>query len=1501
MLKSTIFLFSFLLFVYSNAQSYENPHDYFDGMGWQNDPFLIQSVEDLNNLRLFANSEWDDIFYEQTNDIDLDIAPYNSGLGWEPIGRPIGNDYDGQGFQANFNGNGYQITGLYINRPGEDYVGLFGYIANSAILKNVRIVNGDVTGRDHVGGVLGYNSGGSTIEDSFFEGFVNGREYVGGLVGRNTGAYVFGSFSLGLVQGEQRVGGLVGFNSFASFPQGVRSCYSNASVIADSFGGGLIGHSLNAAVSNNYSTGMIVCEIFGDGLVGLAEGTTSQNAWNKETSGLDWINPEGAGTPYTTAELLDPDVMHSILAAGMTLPNGEAYGYATWQQEPWPHNYPGKIMLSLESSPENSAELSGAGEYHNSTIAFVKSEAQPGFEFLYWKNQHDQVVSHADSFVFVIPYENALLTAHHDYVDFNLSAEAYPEGAGEVSIDPDKEHYHVGDQVTLNATSSGEYLFANWTDENGTVLSEDAEFVYTMPADDVVVTANFGVYTLQVNVSDTDKGVVEIVPDRPYFNPGEEIKIISVPVEGCFIANWEDDDENELGNSTVLIYTMPESNAVITAVFKRYFDVGYGTEENPWLIENAEQLDNVRRFTGKEHGDKHFTQINDIDLGVAPWNVDNGWKPIGGPLYANAFNGVYDGNGHSISNLYINRPEEDAVGLFGMLAYSVIKNVHLKDVAITGSNSVGGLVGVNRSVNSGLFIENSSVSGIVQGGAAIGGMVGESTHLSTISDCITDVMVSGQSSVGGFAGYASNFTSISRSSAYGDVSGTSSYTGGFIGRALSYTIIEDCYSKGSVTGNLYCGGFVGFISSNRHLQIINSFSTGNVVGENHLGGLMGVAEGNCTILNSYYNIDEVTINGENTITLGGIFGSQFDHWISNDLHMSISDYDETLVLDGDYYNISSLDGMRDVLAFIADEDKRFRLTNDVDVQSIPGYNMPYFKAAEFNGNGHAILGVDINVDSWFNVGFFGIVRGSVIRELGLYEAKVSGTNHVGGFVGSGQDLIIENSWMSGEVTGTRAVGGLVGNSRNVDISESLFTGKIQGDYTVGGLIGENSIGSSIVNSYASSSIYGEVSSGGLIGIGRNISIENSYAVSLTSNENIGGVIGSIVTNPDDVVGNYWDEEASSQEDCAGKGQGTYGRTTTEMLSQSTFANWDFDEIWRIEEGVSYPYLSWQIEPDTHNFPPERFQLTLEVSPEEGGTVTGGGEFSAGTMVRLFTQSAIEHDFIGWRDESDQIISTDDLFYYEMPSANTVLVAEYSRRDYLLTVNISPDDAGTVHVDSEKDSFYFNERVLLTADPAEGYRFVKWTNAQGNDLGWDEIYEVVMPAGDYVINANFELIDFSFGVNIVPPHTGLVTMDLEQTWYNIGDEITLFAAPIQGYVFVNWQDADGNILGTDQEVLFTMPAGNVQLFANFTTANNLDEFGLNGIKVYPNPVVDVLMVESEKFMHQLVLFATTGELLLRKNDAAFKAEINMRGLSSGIYLLKIVTDDGVEVMPVLVNL
>ncbi|MDZ4121470.1 MAG: leucine-rich repeat domain-containing protein, partial [Candidatus Cloacimonadaceae bacterium] len=288
------------------------------------------------------------------------------------------------------------------------------------------------------------------------------------------------------------------------------------------------------------------------------------------------------------------------------------------------------------------------------------------------------------------------------------------------------------------------------------------------------------------------------------------------------------------------------------------FAGGSGTEADPYQIATAEHLNNVRNYLNA-----HFLQIADIDLGVSPWNDGEGWSPLG-YYFGTYFSGTYDGNGHTVMNLYINRPDSQYIGLFGSVgspwspdeAIIEIRNLKLSNVNVIGYANVGGLIG---NLDKKSILTNCSVTGNVSGAYwRIGGLVGMLNNLARMQNCCFNGQVAGQNRTGGVIGEMSGH--VYNSYSFGSVSGTS-FVGGLVG-SLWDGYITNCYSNSSVSASENVGGLVGFWNPGYYTAITNSYWNTETTGQNGSAGGEGRTTAEMThpyAGNTYWNWDFATI------------------------------------------------------------------------------------------------------------------------------------------------------------------------------------------------------------------------------------------------------------------------------------------------------------------------------------------------------------------------------------------------------------------------------------------------------------------------------------------------------------------------------------------------------------------------------------------------------------------------------------------------------------------
>ncbi len=203
------------------------------------------------------------------------------------------------------------------------------------------------------------------------------------------------------------------------------------------------------------------------------------------------------------------------------------------------------------------------------------------------------------------------------------------------------------------------------------------------------------------------------------------------------------------------------------------------------------------------------------------------------------------------------------------------------------------------------------------------------------------------------------------------------------------------------------------------------------------------------------------------------------------------------------------------------------------------------------------------------VGYF--QRGAVM-DCHVVGADVTGDSRVGGLIGTAEGSVTQCS-SRGRVAGFQYVGGLIGYVNQGTIKQSYSKAPASGTDSVGGLIGVTVGSTSIIEScYAHGSVKGTTTAGGLVGQLGAGKIWRCYSTGAVSDgQFVGGLVGKKFQG--EVLASYWDAQTSGRTTSAGLEK---SKTTDQMWSASTFADWDFDYTWSICEGRNYPVFLWQI-------------------------------------------------------------------------------------------------------------------------------------------------------------------------------------------------------------------------------------------------------------------------------------------------------------------------------------
>ena len=536
------------------------------------------------------------------------------------------------------------------------------------------------------------------------------------------------------------------------------------------------------------------------------------------------------------------------------------------------------------------------------------------------------------------------------------------------------------------------------------------------------------------------------------------------------------------------------------------------------------------------------------------WTMGEGWSPIGSD--SNRFSGVFEGNGHTISNLYINR-SSDNVGLFAVTTGTAqMNNIKLSDVNVQGGDDkISSLIGINYG-----SIISIDVTGTVNGNDRVGGLVGE--NAGQISKCVANVMVTGRSGIGGLVGVNVANGVIRESRASGNVIGTQSVVGGLVGWNNG-GVITNTYAEGTASGDSLAGGLVGqnsFSSS----RVKNSYAIGKSSGEAvSSGGLVGAGDGRVT--QSYWDTEAnmqasrgdfeaafakttaemKSPTGPGTTTTTEVYyGWSTDIWdfgstntypvlrsagsfavdgsMSYDVGIEVAiDVDK----DGDgLIELCDLEGINEMRYQLDGSGYKAsanaaRLTQGCPETGCIGYELVKDLDFDVDDSYRTISNkeawIDSNADGWPPIDsdsnrFSGVFEGNGFMIANLYINRGS-SNDIGLFAGAADTAQIKNvRLLNVNIQGRQNVGSLVGDNLGSIININV-TGMVNGNSDVGGLVGENAgqIISSVANVIATGTGASNLYIGGLVGQNapKGIIRESSASGNVMGRSNVGGLSG----------------------------------------------------------------------------------------------------------------------------------------------------------------------------------------------------------------------------------------------------------------------------------------------------------------------------------------------------------------------------------------------------------
>ena len=544
----------------------------------------------------------------------------------------------------------------------------------------------------------------------------------------------------------------------------------------------------------------------------------------------------------------------------------------------------------------------------------------------------------------------------------------------------------------------------------------------------------------------------------------------------------------------------------------------------------------------------------DIQLN-APGSVANKWTPIG--TQASPFRGTFDGDGHTVSGVYVDSGI-DCAGFFGSVVIpsntsgdadapdkmtseyvlqhtqTSIKNIKITNAEIHGGYSVGGIVGYAEN----LGLSDCSFEGDVYGsGNSIGGIVGWAYYYTVINQCYSSGTVSGNQRVGGIAGYANGNSVIVKS--YSDMAVSGKLNVGGVGGTLSGAFLEGCFFLGSVSADDTVGGLVGYALFS---TVCDAYAIAPVTSTGkEVGGTIGSVYGSeCD--SNFYSYETSGVDGTAGVgrTLADMKLSAFVKELNGQKAYFCFDYTEInngypvlawmLSLDvwagdrsvpqknssGTYLiskpselawfaalvngQLNGMDANPNANATVTDNLLMNINVNDDSFGVIEwtpiGIDEAHGYNGIFNGGGYNIAGLytsSSSGDSGRNIGLFGYINTGTVTNTVVLDGRISGIENVGGIAGYLKSGSILNCAVDSEVSGDKAVGGIVGNLGG-------STASVSTSGMLGSIVGTN---------YSNDKSF-LTNVGGVVGISNKATVNKCFNYATISAPNarfVGGILG----------------------------------------------------------------------------------------------------------------------------------------------------------------------------------------------------------------------------------------------------------------------------------------------------------------------------------------------------------------------------------------------------------
>ena len=1102
--------------------------------------------------------------------------------------------------------------------------------------------------------------------------------------------------------------------------------------------------------------------------------------------------------------------------------------------------------ITVTADPTAGGTVSGAGTYNHGTTATLTAVANTGYTFTKWTKDGAQVSTEA-TYTFTV-------TGAGDYVavftlnSYTITVAANPTEGGTVSGGGTYTH---GQEVTLVATPAVGYTFTNWT-KDGSAVSTAPTYVFSANAGGDYV-ANFTLKTYEITAT-ADPVSGGTITGAGVYNHGETCILTATPNTGCSFVKWTKDGADY---STETSISFPVTAA---ASFVAHFTlIGYEVSATASPAEGG----TITGMGGYDYGTT-ATLTATANPGYTFVNWTQGGTVVSdNPTYAFEVTGTVALVANFSINSYVItasvNPTEGGT-VTGAGTYNHGETVTLTATAATGYAFVkwtkGGVeVSTNPTISFTVegaasyvahFIQNTFEITATANPTAGGTITGAGTYNHGETATLTATAATGYT----FVNWTKGGTVVSTNPSYSfEVTEAVALVANFSLNSYMITATANPTAGGTITGaGTYNHGETATLTATAATgYTFVNWTKGSTVVSTNPSYSFEVTEAVALVAN--FSLNSYVITATANPTAGG-----------------------TITGAGTYNH-------GETATLTATAATGYTFVNWTKGGTVVSTNPSY----SFEVTAAATLVANFSLNSYAITATANPTAGGTITGAGTYNhgetATLTATAATGyTFVNWTRNGTVVSTNPSYSFEVTEAVALVANFSLNSYVITATANPTAGGTITGAGTYNHGETATLTATATTGYTFVNWTKEGTVVSTNPTISFTVEGAASYVANFSLNSYVITATADPA-TFGTV-------------TGGGTYNHFESCTLTATPatnyyFINWTKNGV-EVSTSQTYTFTVTEGGEYVAHFSPGYVDIVAYASQAEFGTVEGGGSYLVGSTCTLTAIPFEGFIFSKWA-KGTQVVSTDAVYSFEVTDGGTYR-ALFEREPYYITAEANPAEGGTIT--GTGGTFYNNTTCQLIATANEGYNFVNWTK-DGAVVSTNYIYEFAVTGSAHFV-ANFELV-------APQPETVEITAEADPAeggsvmgagTYQVGDTVVMMATANTDYRFVNWT-INNQVISESAAIAFIAEM-DLHLVAHFVSTVGVDDLVELPISVYPNPTVDRLLVDSPMPIRQCEVYSITGQRLLVLEDCGENFEIQVRHLPAGSYLLRLTSDNAVQV-------